>query len=1118
MKIIELSRSGGDILAISKLILNGEVQMDVTSDTVAAGSLLSGKTATKNDGTKVTGTIASKSSSDLTVSGATVTTPAGYYANAASKAVATTTHPNPSASIASSTGVVTASHTQETGYVAGGTTTGTLSLTTQSSKTVTPTETAQTAVASYRWTTGPINVAAISSTYVGTGIANKSSSDLTVSGATVTAPAGYYANAASKAVTTVAHPDPTVVLTSSTGTIVAGHAQETGYVTGTTTTAILNLTKTAAKTITPTESVQTAVASYRWTTGDVNVAAISSTYVGTGVPKYSAGDLVASGSGVTVLTGYYSSTVTKLVAAGSAFPPAVTITKAPTIGVNTSGVVTASYNGSSSITPTVTSGYVSQGTAGTISTTGTSTYQLTSQAAATYYPSTADQTIASQRWLIGNQTIKSVTTSNLTAANIAEGVVVKVGDSVNASRITQITGTHSGGGFTCTITGTGGDYNGAYIEYKGRHYYSNNSNFTFNSGEQINICLFDSNLQKTITVDGVQIISQQNSQIDIPYTLPAGDITIDFSADSQAVYITITTEKVYMATIKNRGNSNYCYIQHNDIKYYSFQSFSFHEGDTLTIYCKGDNLTINENQISLNNYSYTYTLPPNDILITFQYTSQTNNSVVISPALKYTATISGTGDSTGQYIQYNGIKYYTNGATFTFKAGDSIIIYSIASKFINGERQSGSAMITWTAPIGDISINLSSSATEIFTVVYPSGDLNISANGIYNVYSYSQANVDLPYYEVYKTIAFKSNIYSTNSNFQSFFSNMSIIPSSMFQNVLMSGDFTFPNCTVINRYGFGHTGYNTCGSCTFNLPEVTYISNAAFQYQSLLTNIEAPKVSIISDAAFAYCTALTSISFPICTTIGGYAFQNCTSLVTINVPNCQTIGYNAFESCRSLITVSFPNCTVISANAFSNCRSLITVNFPKCTTIPNNAFNTCLSLSDISFPICTTIGGYAFNQCQKIITVDFPACTTIGSYAFSVCLSLTTISFPACTTIGAYAFYSCRTLSTVNLPKCVAINMYTFYGCTNLTTVSLSACTSIDTYAFRSCYNLLSLYLLGSSIPTLASTNAFISTPISAYTTSTGGVYGSIYVPSSLYNSYLTATNWSQFSSRFVSV
>lgn len=45
-----------------------------------------------------------------------------------------------------------------------------------------------------------VSVGAISSTYVGTGIARKSSSDLTASGATVTAPAGYYASSASKSV------------------------------------------------------------------------------------------------------------------------------------------------------------------------------------------------------------------------------------------------------------------------------------------------------------------------------------------------------------------------------------------------------------------------------------------------------------------------------------------------------------------------------------------------------------------------------------------------------------------------------------------------------------------------------------------------------------------------------------------------------------------------------------------------------------------------------------------------------------------------------------------------------------------------------------------------------
>ena len=400
-------------MAISKLILNGETQMDVTSNTNVASNMLNGVIGTKNDGTKVTGNIASKSSDDLTASGATVTAPAGYYANAASKAVATTTHPNPSASITSSTGVVTASHTQGTGYVTGGTTTGTLNLTTQAGKTVTPTESAQTAVASYRWTTGNVNVAAISSTYVGTGVTTRSSANLTASGSVVTAPAGYYSTAA-----------------------------------------------------------------------------------------------------------------TKSIAAGSAFPPAVTITKAPTIGVNTSGVVTASYNGSSSITPTVTSGYISQGTAGTISTTGTSTYQLTSKAAATYYPSTADQTIASQRWLVGAQTIKSVTTSNLTAANIKSGTVVKVGDANNASRITQVTGTLREGIPHTARLQDSGNSSYCYVQYNGVKYYTVGDTFTFYEGDTLTIYLKGNNGAWFQVGAAEKNRTSSTTAISTTYSLPGSDINI----------------------------------------------------------------------------------------------------------------------------------------------------------------------------------------------------------------------------------------------------------------------------------------------------------------------------------------------------------------------------------------------------------------------------------------------------------------------------------------------------------------------------------------------------------------------------------------------------------------
>ena len=65
---------------------------------------------------------------------------------------------------------------------------------------VTPTESAQTIGGSDYMMEGAVTVNAIPSNYVGSGVPQKSSSDLTASGDTVSAPAGYYPNGASKAV------------------------------------------------------------------------------------------------------------------------------------------------------------------------------------------------------------------------------------------------------------------------------------------------------------------------------------------------------------------------------------------------------------------------------------------------------------------------------------------------------------------------------------------------------------------------------------------------------------------------------------------------------------------------------------------------------------------------------------------------------------------------------------------------------------------------------------------------------------------------------------------------------------------------------------------------------
>lgn len=156
---------------------SGTAEFYDTSDaTLDSGDkMLSGNTAYAN-GTKYSGTIATKTSSDLTASGATVTAPAGYYASAVSKSVASGAAATPATSISatptitinSTTGVVTASvsasqsvtPTVTAGYVASGTAgtvsvsgSDTLALTAKSAATYTPGTSDQT-IAANQFLTG----------------------------------------------------------------------------------------------------------------------------------------------------------------------------------------------------------------------------------------------------------------------------------------------------------------------------------------------------------------------------------------------------------------------------------------------------------------------------------------------------------------------------------------------------------------------------------------------------------------------------------------------------------------------------------------------------------------------------------------------------------------------------------------------------------------------------------------------------------------------------------------------------------------------------------------------------------------------------------------------------
>ena len=195
-------------MAISKIILNGVTQMDVTQDTVASSNLLSGYTATKNDGTKVSGSYVPSSAPTLqtksvsytpseTAQGGTVTPDSGYdgldKVNITVNAIQTET------------------------------------------KSATPSETAQTITPSSGKYLTSVSIGAIASDYVGSGVTRRSSTDLTASGATVTVPSGYYSEQASKSVASGTAGTPTATkgtVSNHSVSVTPSVTNTTGYITG----------------------------------------------------------------------------------------------------------------------------------------------------------------------------------------------------------------------------------------------------------------------------------------------------------------------------------------------------------------------------------------------------------------------------------------------------------------------------------------------------------------------------------------------------------------------------------------------------------------------------------------------------------------------------------------------------------------------------------------------------------------------------------------------------------------------------------------------------------------------------------------------------------------------
>ena len=293
---------------------------------------------------------------------------------------------------------------------------------------------------------------------------------------------------------------------------------------------------------------------------------------------------------------------------------------------------------------------------------------------------------------------------------------------------------------------------------------------------------------------------------------------------------------------------------------------------------------------------------------------------------------------------------------------------------------------------------------------------------------------------------------------------------------------------------------------------VISIGDYAFSGCYSLSSITIPDgVTSIGKEAFDNCYSLSSINIPnSVTSIGSYTFLDCHSLSSINIPNGVTrIGNGTFSICNSLSSVVIPDSvTSIGSNAFSNCNSLSSVVIPNSvTSIDKGAFSYCYSLSSINIPdSVTSIGDNTFSNCNSLSSITIPdSVTSIGSNAFQKCNSLSSITIPdSVTSIDNYTFSECNSLSSITIPDGVtSIGDRAFSNCYSLSSITIpDDVTSIGSYTFFDCRSIRYYdFTTHTTIPTLSNTNAF------------NGISDDceIRVPASLYDEWITATNWSTY-------
>lgn len=283
----------------------------------------------------------------------------------------------------------------------------------------------------------------------------------------------------------------------------------------------------------------------------------------------------------------------------------------------------------------------------------------------------------------------------------------------------------------------------------------------------------------------------------------------------------------------------------------------------------------------------------------------------------------------------------------------------------------------------------------------------------------------------------------------------------------------------------------TAGNGMENLPESTYI-----------TFISDPYASAGGMDAFPFANKEEMYSR--FSQIAGITFNRAKSIYSTGY----SIQYGYSRIGENIKEVTLPVCETIGPFGLPHIKALY-LNLPKVKTILSFGIMGD-NLVSISLPECEKIGWYGMAYCGKMSQIFLPNCVFLDSHAFEIWDNLQSISLPVCKTISERTFYSCNSLSFISLPMLEEVPFEGLARMKNLHEVYLERCSRIAEYGFCVSYSpsydtsQLSVYLNISCMVNLVNINAFPDNT-------------TIYVPESLYNAYISDTNWSPLFSKIIS-